>query len=403
MARPPNGGLGPAVGSPPKSRRRRPSAPVASSKKSASSVTERLSANRYALARGPLGIVLATLILVETVLGYVVRSTQLGPSNSNFVIYAMVGLAFATLLGFFVVWIRFPGSLYPPSQFQDERVWLTAVMREDMLPSDPLPIPSLVQVTGASVTLATPKAQPPIKSNEPAQFSTQMTAELQGGFVTSTLIMELSKHLQGSSDWDFLKVDTGVGKTWLLSRLFIFISLYRATRGLPGVVFVQTDGQIERLLGIADPMKLCGVLATLYPWFNETFAGLLTERKIPIFMSAPIDEWTSIQLMTDFVHRLQSPDEHAIDVHWSKLSSALWEHSLWLNAEIVKQQLASACFDPKAAFLKRPTGMSEEDFAFEVMARDSPFVALVSEQGEFLQLYDKRRIFEHVRNRLRIV
>jgi len=69
---------------------------------------------RYALANGPLGIVLAGLIVIETIMGLVVRSEH-PPANASFIIYAMVVLAFATLFGFFIVWIRFPRYLYPPS------------------------------------------------------------------------------------------------------------------------------------------------------------------------------------------------------------------------------------------------------------------------------------------------
>lgn len=107
---------------------------------------DRHGASRFALAKGPLGIVLAGLLLIETIMGLVVRSDR-PPANASFVIYAMVVLAFLTLLGFFIVWTRFPpGYLYPPSQFRDDRTWLTAVKREDILPSERLPLPSVVNV-----------------------------------------------------------------------------------------------------------------------------------------------------------------------------------------------------------------------------------------------------------------
>jgi hypothetical protein len=154
------------------------------------------------------------------------------------------------------------------------------------------------------------------------------------------------------------------------------------------------------LLGIADPVKVCSVLASLYPWFNETFATVLMQRGIPIFMSGAIDEGAAIDVMTEFVHRLQTPDDHSGDPEWSKLASGWWEHTRWLNAEMVKKDLSSVLFEPKAAFFRRPDRMSEQDFVVEIIGRDSPFVALVGEQGEFLQLYDKRRIFERVKNRL---
>jgi hypothetical protein len=105
--------------------------------------------------------------------------------------------------------------------------------------------------------------------------------------------------------------------------------------------------------------------------------------------------------MTQFVHRLQTPgDPQRQLAEWSKLSSGWWEHTQWLTAEMVRGDLSSALFDPKAAFFRRPEGMSDQDFAFNIIGRDSPFVALVGEQGEFRQLYDKQRIFDRVKNHL---
>ena len=57
-------------------------------------------------------------------------------------------------------------------------------------------------------------------------------------------------------------------------------------------------------------------------------------------------------------------------------------------------------FDRKAAFFKRPAGISDREFAIEIVGRDLPFVALVGEQGEFRELYDKQRLFETFKKRL---
>jgi hypothetical protein len=232
-------------------------------------------------------------------------------------------------------------------------------------------------------------------------FSLQTPGELQGGQVTSTILMDLSNHLQDSSDWDYLRVDVGGGHTWLLSRLIIFVALQRAVRNLRCIVFVESEGGIERLLGIADPVKLCSVVASRYPWFNEILASLLIERKIPIFMSGAIDERAVVDVITEFVHRLQTSDDHSGDPEWSELASGWWEHTRWLISEMVRKDLSSALFEPKAAFFRRPNGMSDQDFVVEIIRRDSQFVALIGDQGEFRQLYDKQRIFDRVENRLR--
>lgn len=362
-------------------------------------------AGRYALAKGPLGIVLAGLLLVETVMGLIVKSS-LPTAITTFVICAMVLLAFLVFFGFFYVWIRKPpGYLHPPSAFRSDESWL-ASLKTDLRPSESLlpspkpkrpPVRTDVQSEAGFDTGAAIKAS--LDSSLSLDESwVQRTGELQGGAVTSTLLMELSNHLQGKSDWGYLKVDAD--HAWLLSRLFIFVSLLRALRPLPCIVFVNTEGKREKLLGIADPAKVCTSIAKLHTHFNVTLAEILTEQDVPISMSGAIDEWAAINIMTEFTHRLQSQDDHGGDPEWSELSSGWWEHTVWLSPETVRDYLSIALFDPKAAFFRPAVGISDNDFVFEIMKRDSQFVALVGDQGEFRELYDKRRILDEIKNRL---
>ena len=117
-------------------------------------------------------------------------------------------------------------------------------------------------------------------------------------------------------------------------------------------------------------------------------------------MAGAIDEWAAINIMDQFIHRLQSWDDHSGDPEWSELSSGLWEHTVWLSPEMVRDYLSIALFDPKAAFFRPAAGISDNDFVFEIMKRDSQFVALVGDNGEFRELYDKRRILDEIKNRL---
>lgn len=263
--------------------------------------------------------------------------------------------------------------------------------REDLEPSEPLVL------LGEGDAGPTPKVPQKGPADEDG-FQKQMTADLQGGYVTSTLVMVLAQHLRASSNWVYLAVD--VEHVWLLSRLFIFVSLFRVLRGFSCMTFVSKVGETQKLVAMADPAKFCSVVAARYPWFNEELAHILTARRIPIFMST-IDEHEAVEVMTEFVHRLQSPDPHEGDPDWARLSSGTWERSRWLDAEMVRQDLAAALFEPATSVIRQREGVSDEDFAFEVIGRDAPFVALVSDSGAFLSLYDKRRLLEGVKNRLR--
>jgi hypothetical protein len=98
--------------------------------------------------------------------------------------------------------------------------------------------------------------------------------------------------------------------------------------------------------------------------------------------------------MSEFLSRLQT--ETFGDGDWSMLAPGVWEHTGWLTPNMLRGELASALFDPKSVIFRRPDDMSDSDFAIEIAMRDSPFVVLTGPQGEFLELYDRRRIFEHI-------
>ena len=363
------------------------------------------SSGKYSLAKGPLGIVLAALFLVEGVMGLIVRS-GLSASTANFVIVSMVVLAFVVFAGFFYVWIRKPiGYLYDPSAFPDREHWLaaTGVNAEDVRPSEPLLPTRKTLAAPASTEMEPGIGFRPGSTLERFTAQSQdtlidLTDALQGGGVSSTLIMDLSRYLRQKSGWGYLSVN--VDHAWLLSRLFIFVSLYRALGSLPCILFVTVDGTTEKALGIADPARVLSAIARVHTHFNTTFAQILTERNIPISMSGAVDEDDCIGILSDFVHRLQDWEDHSGDPEWSELYQGCWEHTRWLDPQMVYTDLAPALFDPKAAFFRPPEHISRNDLPFEIMRRDSPFVALIGEHGEFRELYDKQRIFEEVKNRL---
>ena len=173
-------------------------------------------AGRYALAKGPLGIVLAGLLLVETVMGLMVKS-RLPTAIATFVICAMVLLAFLVFFGFFYVWIRKPpGYLHPPSAFRSDESWL-ASLKTDLRPSEsllPSPNPKRAPARNEAQTEAGFDTGAAINASLDAPLSAdeswvQRTGEMQGGSVTSTLLMELSGHLQGKPDWGYVKVERG--------------------------------------------------------------------------------------------------------------------------------------------------------------------------------------------------
>jgi hypothetical protein len=253
-----------------------------------------------ALARGPLGIIIAIFGLAQVGLGLAARSTNLPQGTATLLVVAMIVLALAAMSAFLYAWLARPGILYPPTDFTDQKMWLRAVGLEDVVPSTPLVLDQIG-----------PPPQPADSMPLDPTFLRQSAVELQRGSPSSTSIMELARCLTEATGWGYLLVDVGEGNHWLLSRLFGFITIYARQRPLPCVVFVRDGRDGQRLLGIADPAQLCGSLARLYPWFNTKLAELILGQNLPVFGTAPVDEWTAVNLLTDFIQRLQDSNSHA--------------------------------------------------------------------------------------------
>jgi hypothetical protein len=346
--------------------------------------------SRSAVARGPLVVIITIFGLAQVGLGLAARSPTLPQVTATLLVAAMALLAFVALSGFLYAWLFLPpGVLYSPKEFDDQKMWERAVGIQDVVPSAAL---VLEKITMQESTIGA--------ALDPA-FLAQQARELQRGFPSSTSIMELTRCLAEAAGWDYLLVDVGEADRWLLSRLFGFITMYTTQHPLPCVVFVRSSDLGQRLLGVADPARLCGLLTRLYPWFNTTLAELLVTQNVPVFGTAPVDEWIAINLLTDFIQRLQDSVSHAGDAEWSQLSSGLWEHTRWLREEMLRGELGPALFDLGQSRLRRP-GAAEVDDAMvlEILGRDTRFIAVVGHGDVFLRLYDKRRIFDRMRDRI---
>jgi hypothetical protein len=291
---------------------------------------------RAALTRGPLGVIIALFGLAECGLG-LATGLQTLPATSMFLSVMMVLLACVTLLGFLYAWLYRPaGILYSPRDFDDQNLWLRAVGVQDLAPSKTLALerisPSAESASGTVVP-------------DPAVLEIAVI-ELQRGSINSTGIMVLAGNLAEATGWDYLLVDIGDGDHWLLSRLFGFITMYMTQHPLPCLVFVHGGERGQRLVGIADPARLCGTLSRLYPWFNSTLAKIMVARNMPVFGTASVDSYSAISLLTDFISRLQDHEKsHLDDAQWSQLSPGAWEHTSWLREEMLREEHGPVMLD----------------------------------------------------------
>jgi hypothetical protein len=371
---------------------------------------------RAALARGPLGVIIALFALAEGGLGLATQSPRLSETVATLLVAAMVVLALIALVGFLYVWARRPAALFTPDMFPDRGDYLRGigmgVDAADVIPSE-------------RVVIGESKPQP-AAAELPLPESARLAAEagrLQRGVTTSTGLKDLTRQLTGSPGWEYLLIDVGHGDRWLASRLFAYVTMYTTQRPLSCIVFIgdladnpfryrhqllQPEAMLsgagadtQRLIGIAEPARLCGAMARLFPWFNQTLAELMVEKNIPVLGAVTVDEDTATDLLNDLIERLQDFINHDSDSEWSPHPDGRWEHTRWLDKAMLRNELNNALLDTAQSRLRRPgNAPADETMLLEIMRRDTPFVAVVGDGDVFLDLYDRRQIFERWRQRI---
>jgi hypothetical protein len=161
-------------------------------------------------------------------------------------------------------------------------------------------------------------------------------ADLAGGAVTSTTIMELFKRIRRNEPWRYLVADVKDGKFWLLSRLYVFTAILQHLRAVQCVVFVETsDGSRQRFLGIALADDVLRTLAALHPWLDDVFSHSWLAKGS---YRKPLDIESAEGIVNSFINdpRIQSSSAPSNPNEWESLRPGqLWEHTRWMTRSIV--------------------------------------------------------------------
>jgi hypothetical protein len=258
-----------------------------------------------------------------------------------------------------------------------------------------------LSVFEVSIELATVPS-PPAPWEDPTIYE---SSTLIGGGVTSTTIMELFKRIREDAAWprwQYLIVDVGNGRRWLISRLFLFTVILRHMAGLRCVVFVETkDEHRRRLLGIASPEGVRSALASRYPWFEEALVRVWMKQQLPVLIE-PLPKQSAEPMVNEFVkdEKIRTSEDPKSS-EWQRLGDqSVWEHTEWLYSQRLYEDLREVLYDRDAStFLDSPdTSSSKRSKA--VLCRKAPFVALVNDRGEFKDLVDRQLLLDRVAARL---
>jgi hypothetical protein len=331
------------------------------------------------LVRSPLGIIGLCLVLSTTVLAYAASANSLDPSDRHLLVLAACIFAVVVFGTFFYMWIRHQDKILTPSMFRTDKAYLEAIGKR----------------------AAVPVSAPPEPWRDPKIYVGEF---LPGGGVTTTTIMSLFQALREMPDWVYLLVDIETGHRWLLSRLFVFSMLLRQVRGVRCIIFVESaEGRNRTLLGLASPTGVRQALGTKYPWLEDALRDSWERVGSPVFMDQiPLDQAQEILDGFIFNPRIQTQTEHSPGSDWSPLGEGSWDHSQWLDMPRFNRDLAAACYPLSDSMVMRARRESDGTFLAKLLKCRAPFVALVNDNREFQNLYDRqaidRRIAESIVN-----
>jgi hypothetical protein len=235
---------------------------------------------------------------------------------------------------------------------------------------------------------------PPVPWSDPGISESY---KLTGGDVTSTTVMELFQRMSDDKPWQYLVVDIGAGRTWLISRVFLFVVILRYLRGLRCVVFVETREELsKRLLGIMQPETVRIALAKRYPWFDQSLNAALSVQTVPaLAQQLPKDKAESVvnAFLKDPRIRQQQTSPNLDE--WEQLGTQpVWEHTKWLDLQRVDQDLRGFFTDRDTSQIVDSPDTPAEKRNRAILRRQTAFVALVNDRGEFRGLVDRQGFLE---------
>ncbi len=237
---------------------------------------------------------------------------------------------------------------------------------------------------------------PPVPWSDPTIYD---SSNLIGGYVTSTTVMELFQHIRDIPTWQYLVVDIETGQRWLISRLFLFTVILRYMLNLKCLVFVETQGEYRRrLLGIARPEDVRIILAKKYPWLDEAIVKSWSDQKVPIPIE-PLPKGIAESIVNGFMSndKIQRKEDPMDQEEWQQLGTQeIWEHTKWLTLDRLNRDIRTAFYDREMSQLVDSPDKSAIERNRAVLRRNSPYIALVNDKGEFKGLVDRKSFLEHI-------
>jgi hypothetical protein len=275
---------------------------------------------------------------------------------------------------------------------------------------------SKISVAGIELELAkTPSAR---LSSDASSFGSMDSQRLASDSYSQTL----KNALQGRPvPHSYATIDLGTGKSWLISRLFIFAVMLHLVRGVRCFVFVSDIGGLRQYVGTIAVEDIRWTLARLYPWLERIFAkaykdqmwqppppptpakpittqgfGMLDKDLAAVVAHEYVlllkDNWAGGATFPNVTPEAnystflpERPVEFWVQVGTSK------EYGAWIDADLLLRDFDGVVLTER--ILQRA---STEEKVRKVVGLTAPYLAVVSDSGEFISLIDRCKVLEEL-------
>jgi hypothetical protein len=234
--------------------------------------------------------------------------------------------------------------------------------------------------------------------------------QVEGSMLTESYKTELFKQFRSSRKDEYAVINVGEGQEWISSRLFVFSVMLQRMKCLKCIVFLyKTPSANSAYLGTANIDRVRWAFAARQPWLEAAFAKAYAEAAPNPQQVAPftwiannngalqpeqaeniVRRYVQLLLLTSAA----IPPSPATD--WVKIGNT-FEHSKWVTADEVEQALG--------IYLWRDSVHQQEskkDLLRNVLKCSSPYVAILSDSGDFQALVNRAELLDKIGHRLNV-
>ena len=274
---------------------------------------------------------------------------------------------------------------------------------------------SKISFAGIELELA---AAPSVQLNDDARSFGSMDPQ---NVATDSYNQTLKNALQGAPvPHSYAIINLGVGKSWLISRLFIFAVLLRLVRGVRCFVFVSGSTDPGLYLGTISTEDIHYTIVQRYPWLERVFAKAYKDQLWHPPLALPTKPITSqgvgmlekdlaaamaqefvAMIKQDWNGEAQFPGitkEDNFSTFLTERPYELWvevgtskEYGAWIDDPMLLRDFSGVIQTQRVQLAS-----STQETIRRIVSSMAPYLAVVGDSGEFVSLIDRCKVLEEL-------